>query len=156
MTPPRRTLGTLLRHVIELLDGAVEQGYVDAGLDFRPRYTPVLRVLMNHDAMSIKALAEHAGLTHSAASQTLAQMRKHGLIDARKGKDQREQVVSLTPKARAMIPEIRRAWKITDAAAEALEAEVGFALSQRLEDVIEALERQSFRSRRQAAAERLD
>ncbi len=46
MARPARTLGTLLRHLIELLDGAVEQTYRDAELDYRPRYTPVLRALI--------------------------------------------------------------------------------------------------------------
>lgn len=151
-----RTLGTLLRHLIELLDGAVEQGYVEAGLDFRPRYTPVTRALMAHGSLSIKALAGYAGLTHSAASQTVAQMKKAGLVAVARGRDQREQVVSLTETATAEIPVIQRQWRVTNQAAQDLEAELGFPLSQRLEDVIAALERQSFSARRRVAAERME
>ena len=32
----KQGLGTQLRHLIELLDGAVQQAYADAGLDYRP------------------------------------------------------------------------------------------------------------------------
>jgi hypothetical protein len=39
-------LGTQLRQVLELLDGAVAEVYQDLGMPgFRPRYTPILRVL---------------------------------------------------------------------------------------------------------------
>lgn len=156
MTSSRRTLGTLLRHLIELLDGAVEQGYVEAGLEFRPRYTPVLKALMSKGPVAIKTLAETAGLTHSAASQTVAQMKKAGLVEVRRGRDQREQVVFLTLKATDMIPAIQDVWRITNQAANDLEAELGFPLSQRLEDAIALLEAQSFSERRRTAAQRLE
>ena len=38
----KQGLGTQLRHLIELLDGAVQQAYVDAGLNYRPRYSDTL------------------------------------------------------------------------------------------------------------------
>ena len=74
------TLGTLLRHLIELLDSAVEQQYANSGLSYRPRYTPVMRALLDLGPASIRAIARHAGITHSAVSQTVAQMAKQGLI----------------------------------------------------------------------------
>ena len=40
------TLGTLLRALLDQLDPAVEQAYRHLQLDYRPRYTPVLRTLM--------------------------------------------------------------------------------------------------------------
>ena len=39
-------LGTQLRHLLELLDGAVEEAYALAGMRYRPRYTPVMRALI--------------------------------------------------------------------------------------------------------------
>ena len=46
-------LGTQLRHLIELLDGDVAQTYANAGLDYRPRFTPVMRVLQEHDTLLV-------------------------------------------------------------------------------------------------------
>ena len=37
----KQGLGTQLRYLIEVLDGDVAQTYADAGLDYRPRYTPL-------------------------------------------------------------------------------------------------------------------
>ncbi|MCY7306720.1 MAG: hypothetical protein LH632_11335 [Rhodoferax sp.] len=54
----KQGLGTQLRHLIELLDGDVAQAYADAGLDYRPRYTPVMRVLQQHGSAPIGRIAE--------------------------------------------------------------------------------------------------
>ncbi|GFJ95745.1 hypothetical protein [Phytohabitans rumicis] len=39
--PEREAVGTLMRHVLELLDGDVATVYRDAGVpDYRPRFSP--------------------------------------------------------------------------------------------------------------------
>jgi DNA-binding MarR family transcriptional regulator len=144
----------LLRHLIELLDGAVEQTYRDAQLDYRPRYTPVLRALIAGGPASIKDLAAHAGLTHSAASQTVAQMRRAGLVQVERGTDMRRQVVSLTTRAKTMIPTLERMWEVVNEAARELDAELVHPLSQLVEGAIVALERRPFGDRIAAKAER--
>ena len=67
-----------MRRLIDHLDGALEQAYRDDGLDFRPRYTPVIRALMDDGPQTITALAERLGVSHSATSQTVSQMRPPG------------------------------------------------------------------------------
>jgi len=77
----KQGLGTQLRHLIELLDGAVQQAYVDAGLDYRPRYTPVMRVLAQQQSATIGQLAELAGITQPAVTQqaiTMLEQRSFG------------------------------------------------------------------------------
>ena len=150
---PARTLGTLLRHLTELLDGAVEQTYRDAQLDYRPRYTPVLRALTTGGPASIKDLAARAGLTHSAASQTVAQMCRAGLVEVERGTDKRHQVVSLTTRATAMIPTLEEMWQVVKEAADELDAEVAYPLTQVVEEAIAALECRPFGGRIAAKAE---
>jgi len=147
-----RGLGTLLRHLVELLDGAVEQSYQRAGLTYRARYTPVVRALTDLGPTSIRAIARHAGTTHSAASQTVALMVKDGLVQARPGEDARERIVALTPKARRMLPALRRQWDIIDAAAGLLDAELKVPLSRVAGEAIEALAREGFTERMERAA----
>ena len=142
-----RTLGTSLRHLIELLDGAVEQTYKDAQLEYRPRYTPIVRALMARGSGSIKDLAAHAELTHSAASQTVAQMVRDGLVDVETGADKRSQVVSLTTRATTMIPTLLRMWQVVNEAADELDGELVCPLSQVVEEAISALERRPFKDR---------
>ena len=146
----------MLRHLIELLDGAVEQAYKDAHLDYRPRYTPVVRALIATGPASIKDLAAHAGLTHSAASQTVAQMRRVGLVEIERGADLRQQVVSLTTRAKAMVPALEQMWQFVNEAAGDLDAELMYPLSQVLEDAILALERRPFGVRIAAKADQAE
>ncbi|WP_423604864.1 MarR family winged helix-turn-helix transcriptional regulator [Sphingomonas sp. MS122] len=141
------TLGTLLRHLIELLDGAVEQEYRDAGLGYRPRYTPIVRVLMRHGPSSIREIAERAGITHSAASQTVAHMARNGLLEVSTGEDARERLVALSPLAREIVPSVERRWRATEAAARGLEAELGVPLAAVIRNAIQALDRKPFGER---------
>ncbi|MGH8495369.1 MAG: MarR family winged helix-turn-helix transcriptional regulator [Gammaproteobacteria bacterium] len=140
-------LGMLLRHVLELLDGDLERVYKESGLDYRPRYTPVMRALIDLGPTPIRDIARHASTTHSAASQTVAQMARKGLLRLEPGADARERVVRLTPRARRMLPKLQAQWAATDAAAEALSAELPCPLHDVLIAAIRALEMQPFRER---------
>ncbi|WP_355582773.1 helix-turn-helix domain-containing protein [Xanthomonas cannabis] len=152
MSTPSPTLGTLVRHLIELLDGDLEAVYAASGLAWRPRYTPVLRVLMRLGPVSIKVLAQEIGITHSAASQTVAQMVKQRLVALKPGADARERIVVLTARTRQMIPALQRQWAATNAAAAQLDAELSVPLSAVLAEAIAALNQRSFATRISAAA----
>ena len=139
-------LGTQLRHLIELLDDGVSQANDYAGMRYRPRYTPIVKALAGGQPLTIGQLAEAAGITQPAATQTVAVMAKDGLVDVAAGAiDARQRVVALSPNGRALLPRLERAWRATDRAAESLDAEssllaaVGAALA--------ALDRQSFAER---------
>ncbi len=147
MSSPSPTLGTLLHHLIELLDGDVQAAYTTAGLAWRPRYTPVLRGLMSLGPASIKALALKIGISHSAVSQTVAQMVKDHLVELKPGADARERIVALTPKAQAMVPALQRQWAAVNAAADALDAELSAPLSGVIREAITALNQRPFGQR---------
>jgi DNA-binding MarR family transcriptional regulator len=141
------TLGTSLRHLIEALDAAVEEAYTRAGLNYRPRYTPVVRALIETGPASIRAISLRASISHSAVSQTVSQMRKAGLVRLRPGGDARERIVALTAKAEAMVPSLERHWAATNAAARALDGELSAPLLDLVREAIAALERRPFADR---------
>jgi DNA-binding MarR family transcriptional regulator len=144
----KATLGTQLRHLIELLDGAVSASYVDAGLTYRPRYTPVMRVLMAQEPATIGLIAERAGITQPAATQTIALMLKDGLITAEPGvKDGRQKVIRLSDAGREMIPQLTACWRATAAAAASLDADLAHPLSEALDGAIAALAAKPFGAR---------
>ncbi|MFO3704637.1 MarR family winged helix-turn-helix transcriptional regulator [Xanthomonas codiaei] len=147
------TLGTLVRHLIELLDGDLEAVYAASGLPWRPRYTPVLRVLMRLGPASIKVLALQIGITHSAASQTVAQMAKQRLVVLKPGADARERIVVLTARTRRLVPALEQQWAATNAAAAQLDAELSMPLSAVLAEAIAALQRRPFATRIAAATD---
>jgi DNA-binding MarR family transcriptional regulator len=141
-------LGTRLRHLLELLDDDVAKVYTDMGLDgFRPRFTPIVRALADQGPMPIRDVARTISVTHSAASQTVNHMVNYGLVVLEPGEDGRQRIVHLTPKALELLPKLDAEWAATTAAAEELEAELPFPLSELVAAAIQALERRPFRQR---------
>ncbi|WP_420831572.1 MarR family winged helix-turn-helix transcriptional regulator [Amycolatopsis lexingtonensis] len=148
MTSGPDGLGTRLRHVLELLDGDVARFLADIGLEsYRPRYSPVVRALLARGPLAIRDLAAEMRVTHSAASQTVAQMNRAGLVALEPGADARQRIVSLTAKARGLLPLIEAEWAATTEASEALEAELPYSLRALLDAIVEALDRKPFRER---------
>jgi DNA-binding MarR family transcriptional regulator len=144
-SPP--SLGTELRRLIELLDGDVERIYKSRGHKFRPRYTPVVRALEALGSASIKSIAQHSGLSHSAVSQTVAQMVKEGLLCTSEGKDGRERIVAMAPLLAKMIPSLHMQWEATRLAAKLLDAELSASLLDIVGEAIGALQQRSFAER---------
>ncbi|WP_235075744.1 MarR family winged helix-turn-helix transcriptional regulator [Asticcacaulis sp. AC460] len=145
-------MGALVRHLIECLDGEVEKSYEAQGLAWRPRYTPVLRALMELGPASIKTVALKIGISHSAVSQTVSQMTREGLVELRKGDDGRERILVLTAKTQVMVPELQRHWLAVNAAADQLDAELSAPLSSIVREALAALDARRFGERISAAA----
>ena len=79
--------------------------------------------------MTIRDLARGTGVTHSAMSQRVAEMRRRGLVDLVTGADGRERFIRLTDAARALMPALDAEWDATAAAFDALNAELTASLS---------------------------
>ncbi|MGW0807221.1 MarR family winged helix-turn-helix transcriptional regulator [Nonomuraea sp. NPDC002799] len=149
-------LGTLMRHVHELMDGDLAAVHAEFGLppDYRPRFSPVVRALVERGPMAIRDLAGAIGVTHSAASQTVIQMRRCDLVALEKGADARHRIVHLTPRARTVLPAIEAEWAATEQAVRELDAELPVPLAEVLRATLDALERRPFRERIRAHAGR--
>ncbi|MEV4133133.1 MarR family transcriptional regulator [Dactylosporangium sp. NPDC049742] len=141
-------LGSRLRHLLELLDGDVAGVYADLGLpDIRPRFAPVVRTLARQGPGTIRDLAAAIGVTHSAASQTVAEMARQDLVRLEPGADARQRIVHLTDRAARLMPAIEAEMAATDAAAEAFDAQLPYPLSRLVEEAIALLEQRPMRDR---------
>jgi DNA-binding MarR family transcriptional regulator len=130
------------------MDAAIADLYTDLGLpDYRPRFSPVVRALSGRGPMAIRDLAGAIGVTHSAASQTVHQMRRSGFVTLERGADARHRIVHLSERARAALPAIETEWEATARAVAALEAELPMPLTDVLAATVEALRRRPFRER---------
>ncbi|WP_076471732.1 MarR family winged helix-turn-helix transcriptional regulator [Micromonospora avicenniae] len=146
--PDREAVGTLLRHVLDTLDGEVAGVYAERGLDdYRPRFSPPLRVLVAGGPLPIRDLAHRIGVTHSAASQTVAQMARAGLVELTPGADARQRVVHLSARARELLPIIEAEWAATTAAMRELDGELPAPLADVLHAVLAAVHRRPLRQR---------
>jgi DNA-binding MarR family transcriptional regulator len=146
--PERAALGTLLRHVLELLDGDVARVYRDLGLaEYRPRFSPLVRALVADGPMAIRELARAVGVTHSAASQTVAQLARAGFVTLEPGEDARQRIVHLTDRAREVLPVIEAEWRATTAAQAGLDTELPMPLADLLAALLRALDDRPFHRR---------
>ena len=90
----------------------------------------MVRALVALGPLSIRELAGAVGVTHSAASQTAAQMARAGLLTLQPGADARQRIASLTARTRELLPLIEAEWAATDLATAELEAELPAALGE--------------------------
>ncbi|MBW4722103.1 MarR family transcriptional regulator [Saccharothrix sp. SC076] len=137
-----------MRHLHDQLDADITRVYADLGLpEFRPRYAPVVRIVDARGPQSIRDLATTIGITHSAVSQTVNQMKRDGLVDLRPGDDARQRIVHLTDRTRALLPTIHAEWNATTAAARQLDAELPYPLSTLVELALRAVGEKSMHQR---------
>jgi DNA-binding MarR family transcriptional regulator len=141
-------LGTLLRHALEEMDDGVATVLADLGTPgYRPRFSPIVRAVVALGPVPIRDIARAIAVTHSAASQTVAQMRGRGFVTIEPGEDARQRLVHLTAKTRALLPKIEAEWAATAAATAELDAELPFPLADMVPALAAALDRRPFRQR---------
>lgn len=152
----KRTLGTQLRHVIELLDSAVERSYAEVGLDYRPRYTPIMRALIDKGTATVSEIADTAAISQSAVTQTISRMVDADIVLMETGeRDGRQRFVRLTEKGQALVPELARCWQATAMAAQSLDLDLGLSLGELLDGLIVALEKRPYDERIKTARDGL-
>lgn len=149
---PKETpgLGELLRYVGDLVELGAEEHYRAMRLNYRARYTPVLRAL-NAGAETVTDITTRSRLTQGAISQTIGLMEADDLIVREALDDGRKSRIRLTPSGRKLVQKLEQHWIATLAAIEALEVEIGYPLRQVLAETAKALEQQGFSTRLSAA-----
>jgi len=143
-------LGELLRYVGELVDQGAEAHYRGLDLNYRPRYTPVLRAI-SAGAETVTDITARTRLTQGAVSQTVGLMVADGIIARHGLEDGRKNGVHLTAQGKRLLKTLEPHWRLTFQAIEALEKEIGHPLLRVLEDTARALERQDFAGRLRTA-----
>ena len=140
-------LGTQIRHLLASLDGSVQHIYDRFGADFRPRYYPVVRLLLEREHARVGAIASATGVSQPAATQTINEMKKLGLIDQAMGEDRRQHLLRLNPRGHELANRLTDIWNAIDRAAKSLDEELPCGLDLVLASALAALQRQSFADR---------
>lgn len=143
-------LGELLRHLGELVDRGSEERYRELGLDYRPRYTPVLRALAA-GASTVTEIRNRSHLTQGAVSQTLGLLAEAGILERHDLPDRRKSDLRLTDAGRILLERVEDQWRAIFSAIDALEQEIDYPLRAALGAAVMALERHSFADRLRAA-----
>lgn len=148
LDPTQQSLWRPLRLLQASLDAGIARIYDEQQIDgLKPSFIMELLRLHACGPMTIAELAESVQLTHSAVSQKVAAMRKADWVQTVVGDDARTRKVTLTDKARRVVPRLAAEWRATEAALADLEAEIPYPLSQVVTDIERALKRKGFQDR---------
>ncbi|WP_312858513.1 MarR family winged helix-turn-helix transcriptional regulator [Pseudonocardia pini] len=140
-----------LKALLADMDGAIAELYARRGVaGVRPRFSMALIRLHHRGPLSVKELAGQVDVTHSAMSQTVAAMRKEGLVETTPGADARTRLVALTAKGAALVPFLEAEWRATEAAVAALDGELPYRVTQVIADMAAALRERPFVDRIEA------
>lgn len=141
-------LGVRLRAVLDRMDDDVAATLAELGItEYRTVFSAVIRAVAAEGPLTIRDLATTLGITHSAASQRVAEMRRRGLVELVTGSDARQRLVNLTAAALAIKPALDAEWEATEVAYDSLTAELTATLGQIVSEMNAALDRRSFRDR---------
>jgi DNA-binding MarR family transcriptional regulator len=147
-SPATQGLGARLRRLIDLLDADVAAAYAEAGLaDYKPRFTPVVRALEALGSATLKDIAAHVGVSHSAVSQTVSEMSKRGFVERRKGADGRERLIVPTRTLNQVLPALKAQWAATARAEAEFNAVLPYSLRQAVDDAFDSLQQERFLDR---------
>jgi DNA-binding MarR family transcriptional regulator len=140
--------GTRLRRLSERLDREVDAIYRAEGVEFQPRWFPVVAALSEIGEASVGELAARLGITHVAISQVRAELVAGGLIRAKADPtDKRRQLLALSAKGRRYAENLTPLWTSIAAATETLLTEAAPLLLAALGDIEVALDRKTMLER---------
>ena len=87
--------------------------YKAFGIDFQPKWFPVLYTLHKKSIMSVVSLSEEIGYAHPSTISLLKELEKEKLIRSTKDKtDTRKRLVALTDKGKELLSTMEPVWEV--------------------------------------------
>lgn len=106
-------ISTRLQRLSEQLrkDGALI--YKSFGIDFEPKWFPVIFTLHHKTMLSVVEIANEIGYTHPSTISLLKELEKQKLIQSKKDKqDERRRLIVLSPKGIELIEKMKPVWDL--------------------------------------------
>lgn len=118
--------------------------YKEYGIEFEPKWFPVIYVLHERPFLSIMEIASEIGYTHPSTITLLKELEKKKLVRSKKDKiDERKRLIELTPQGLALVGEVKPVWKlITKAVNDLIKTPNNLMLS--ITEVEEQLRKKNF------------
>ncbi|WP_245957599.1 MarR family winged helix-turn-helix transcriptional regulator [Chitinophaga flava] len=110
-------ISTRLQRLGELLRKDGQQIYKAHGIDFEPKWFPVIYSLHANESLSVVEIANEIGYTHPSTISLLKELEAKKLVRSRKDKtDTRKRMISLTEKGQQLVVQMKPVWDIITAA----------------------------------------
>lgn len=140
-------ISTRLQRVADRLRKDGLQIYKENGIEFEPKWFPVIYTLQQKKCLSIGEIASEIGYAHPSTISLLKELEKEKLIISTKDKaDVRRRLIQLTPKAEELIIKMKPVWEIMIGALTEL-TDTKNNLMQAINEVDAAFKKKSFLDR---------
>lgn len=137
-----------LHAIVRHIDHEIEALYAGRGASgVRSRFAYPLIRLHHTGPLTIGELAASLGRSQPAISQTIAAMRRQGLVESRPGSDSRTRSISLTDRGRGLVRMLEAEWRATEATIAELDDETSRALSSAVVELQRVLRTRPVRDR---------
>jgi len=140
-------IATRLQRLAERIRKDGTHIYQAHGIDFEPKWFPVIYTLNYKTPMSVVELASEIGYSHPSTISLLKELERLKIIISSKDKtDERRRLVKLTARGKSIITEMKPVWEVmTLATAQLINTRNN--LMKAIEEVEEQMEIQSFYQR---------
>ena len=106
-------IATRLVRLSELLRKDGHLVYKEYGIDFEPKWFPVIYALHHKTQLSVVELAAEIGYTHPSTISLLKELEKQKLIRSQKDKtDERKRIIRLSEKGRDLVTQMQPVWQV--------------------------------------------
>ena len=142
-------ISTRLQRLSDQLRKDGLQIYKANGIDFEPKWFPVVYSLHRRPVLSVVEIATEIGYSHPSTISLLKELEKQKLIRSGRDKtDERKRLLRLTDKGKALVTQMEPVWNIMTAAITEL-TDTTNNLMQAIDEVEAQMKRQSFFERAQ-------
>ena len=105
-------LGSRLRRMSEYFLAEVNKVYEAKGMPFEAGWFPLFFIVSRGESVSLRAVADELGTSHSAVSQLVKNLKRRGLIKTLTDTaDKRSQLIQLTQQGKELQNELIPIWK---------------------------------------------
>jgi len=106
-------LSTRLQRLSEQLRKEGALVYKEFGIDFEPKWFPVIFTLHHKNLLSVVEIANEIGYTHPSTISLLKELERQQMIISKKDKtDERKRLIELAPKGIELIEKMKPVWEI--------------------------------------------
>lgn len=106
-------LATRLQRLSDMMRKDGLQIYKDHGIEFEPKWFPVIYTLYHKPLLGVVEIAAEIGYTHPSTISLLKELEKEKLVRSRKDKtDERKRLIQLTEKGQALIEQMKPVWDL--------------------------------------------
>lgn len=142
-----KALDSRLKRISERMSHDVRKFYKEFGVDVEPNWYLIFMMLQKNKEISITDIAEPLGYSHPSVVVIVKKMTEKGYLNIKKDEtDKRKQIISLSPKAIEMLPQLEKIWDSCEKAILKLLSE-DLSLFPYLDSIDQELKNDSFHNR---------